>query len=76
MIRRIGKQGAITLPKVARAESGIHPGMAVDITVSGGNVVLTPTYPCCSLCGSAEDVHDVAGIKICRACAEKIKEVF
>ena len=76
MIRRIGKQGTISLPKSERSAAGLHPGMAVDITAKGSSLVITPTYPHCFLCGSAREVQTVGGVNICCACAEKIVEVI
>lgn len=76
MIRRIGKQGAITLPKILRVEAGLHPGMAVNITVESGAVSITAAHKCCALCGSPEDVRSAAGINVCMSCAREITEVI
>ena len=76
MIRRIGKQGTVSLPKSVRAEAGLHPGMAVEIVAKESSLVITPTYAHCFLCGSARDVQTVGGVNICRECAEKIVEVL
>lgn len=71
--KRICKNGSITLPKQVRAEAGLFPGNAVDIsTAADGSVTLRPSAPCCRFCGSVENVIKADNVIICRKCAEKL----
>lgn len=71
--KRICKSGALTLPKQIRAEAGLFPGNAVDITASAdGTVTIKPASPCCRFCGTPDNIISVDNIVICRDCAMKI----
>lgn len=74
--KKITKNGSITLPKEMRTESGLLPGVGVDIEQNGGTVVIKPHVPTCRFCGSVERVKKSLDIEICADCAAKIhKEV-
>ena len=71
--KRICKNGSITLPKQIRAEAGLFPGNAVDISTStDGTVTIKPTAPCCRFCGTVDKVVKADDIVICINCAKKI----
>lgn len=73
--KRICKNGSITLPKQIRAEAGLFPGNAVDISTStDGTVTIKPTAPCCRFCGTVEKVVKADDVVICINCAAKIIE--
>ena len=73
--KKIGTSGAITIPRQMRAKAGMFPGNAVNITCDAdGTVTLKTVVPCCSFCGSPEDVFSVSDTRICQKCAEIIKE--
>ena len=73
--KKIGKYGQITIPKQIRAKAGIFPGGSVKVNVGDdGSVVLKSVVPCCSFCGSPEDVFNVNGTRVCRSCAQIIVE--
>lgn len=72
--KKITKGNAITIPKDARAEAGFMAGMAVDMEVKNGEIVLRPHVPTCRLCASVEEVKEVSGLCICKVCAQKIYE--
>lgn len=75
--KKIAKSGSVTLPRSMRQETGIHPGVPVDIETRGdGTVTIRKRVPSCFHCGSVDDVAKVSGIEICRNCAEKIWEAF
>ncbi len=76
MIRRIGKRGALTLPKALRVDAGLHPGMAVEVTAGNGGMEIKAAHKCCYFCGSPEDVYSVMNVNVCRACAKKLSEVI
>lgn len=72
--KRVNRAGAITLPKVIRAETGIPIGATVDIDTDGDYIMIRKHVPVCYFCGSPENVFKALGIEICRTCAGKISE--
>ena len=74
--KKITKMGGITLPRQVRQETGLLPGVPVDMVADRDGVYLSKHVPACFSCGSVEDVMQVLGIEICRACAEKIRRCF
>lgn len=72
--KKITKNGSITLPKEMRTESGLLPGVGVDIEQNGDTVVIKPHVPTCRFCEGIERVTEVMGITVCSDCAAKIYE--
>lgn len=73
--KKITKSGQITIPKQIRARAGMFPGGAVNIECTeDGAVILKTVVPCCSFCGSPDEVFDVLGTRVCKPCAQKIYE--
>ena len=74
--KRVAKSGAVTLPRQLRQETGILPGVPVDIEADEDGVHIRKHVPTCHFCGTVDDVKTVCGSEICRGCAEKIREEF
>lgn len=74
--KKITKGGGLTIPRGMRQETGILPGVPVDVTTDEDGIHIVKHVPTCHICGSVEDVKAIIGIDICRKCAEKIGEVF
>ena len=73
--KKIGKSGRITIPKQLRARAGMYPGNAVKISCDdNGTITMKTTVPCCSFCGSPEELFTVIGTRVCKTCARKIYE--
>ena len=73
--KKINKYGSITIPKWMRARTGMFPGNAVTLYLDeDGSVIIKTNVPCCSFCGSPDEVFDVLGTKVCKSCARKIYE--
>jgi transcriptional pleiotropic regulator of transition state genes len=70
----ITKSGGITFPRGMRQETGILPGVPVDIRTDEDGVHISKHVPACFHCGTVEDVKEVLGLEICPACAAKILE--
>lgn len=70
--KKITKKGSVIIPKTLRAETGLHPGVAVEVIASETSIIIQPIVPVCRICGNADSVVEVAGMKICRNCAEEI----
>ena len=72
--KKITKGNAITISKDARAEAGFMAGMAVDMEVKNGEIVLRPHVPTCRLCGAVENVKEVNILCLCKSCAKEFYE--
>lgn len=72
--KKITKSGAISIPKTMRLETGMHPGVGVDVEQNGDTITIKPHVPTCRFCGGVERVKSVMDIEICTDCAAKIHE--
>lgn len=75
VIKKIAKSGSLTFPRQIRQETGLLPGVPVDIVADKDGVYITKHVPACMFCGAVECVNEVMGIEICQDCAGKIMEV-
>lgn len=74
--KKITKSGGITLPRQVRRESGLQPGVPVDVISGKDGVLITRHVPACFNCGSVDEVMEALGIEICKGCAEKVWRCF
>lgn len=74
--KRITKGGGITIPRGMRQETGILPGVPVDVVTDGDGIHISKHVPACFHCGRVDGVKEACGVEICRECAGKIAEVF
>ena len=74
--KKVTKGGGITIPRGIRQETGILPGVPVDVVSDEAGIHISKHVPSCFHCGSVDDVEVACGVEICRSCAEKIMEVF
>lgn len=72
-VKKINKNGSITIPKEMRVDVGLFPGNGVSVeTAEDGTITIKPAVDCCRFCGSPENVLTVNKIKICNNCATQI----
>lgn len=74
--KKVTKGGGITIPRGIRQETGILPGVPVDVISDEAGIHISKHVPSCFHCGSVDDVGAACGVEICRRCAGKIMEVF
>ena len=77
--KKVNKSGGITLPRGIRQETGILPGIPVDIRTDEEGIHISKHVPTCHCCGTVDDVQKVwkaGGLEICRNCAANIAEVI
>lgn len=74
--KKITKSGAVTLPRMIRQETGILPGVPVDIRTDEEGVHIVKHVPACRFCGTVDEVKTALGMEVCLDCARKIAEVF
>lgn len=73
VVKKITKNGSVSIPREIRAEVGLFPGNGVSITTNNdGSITIKPVAPCCRFCGSPDKIYSVKNIKICKSCATKI----
>lgn len=75
-VKKITRGGGITIPRRIRQETGLLPGVAVDIAADEAGIHIIKHVPACFFCGDADGVKTVRGIEICGKCAGAIREVF
>ena len=72
-MKKINKNGSVTIPKNIRAQSGLFAGNGVEIASNAdGSLTIKPAAPSCRFCGSFTQVLTVDNIVICMDCAKKI----
>lgn len=76
VIKKVTKNGVVTIPRGIRQETGILPGVPVRVMSDEAGIRISKHVPACSCCGMIDDVKEVCGIEICRECAKMILEVF
>lgn len=74
--KKVTRSGGITIPRAVRQETGILPGVPVDIMTDEVGIHIFKHVPACFHCGTIDNVKTVCGIEICESCAGKITEVF
>lgn len=78
MVRRVDDLGRLVLPKELRRVFDINTGDAVEIFVTGEEIILRKYQPVegCTLCTSIADDYLELGTaaRICPECARLIKE--
>lgn len=76
MSKKVTKGGGITIPRGIRQETGILPGVPVDIQTDEEGIHISKHVPACFHCGTVDNVKTVLGLEICPACAAEILEGF
>lgn len=72
-MKKINKNGSVTIPKDVRAQAGLFSGNGVEIDArDDGSVLIKPAAPSCRFCGSLTQILTVENIVICMDCAKKI----
>ena len=57
--KKVNKSGGITLPRGIRQETGILPGVPVDIRTDEEGIHISKHVPTCHCCGTVDDVQKV-----------------
>ena len=70
-ITRLGRAGAVRLPKVL----GIRPGDSVEIFFENGDVAIQKYVPRCVFCNNPAN-GEFCGKNICSACVCAIRKFF
>ncbi len=75
VVRNIDELGRIVIPKELRNKMDMHEGSAVEIYVDDGKISLSRYYEGCHFCGSSDELCDLKGKKVCKACLKEISDM-
>ncbi len=73
MTRPVDELGRVVIPKEIRNSLQIEVKDRLEIMLDGDAIVLKKYDPNCVFCGSTENVEEVMGKNICKACLGKLK---
>jgi transcriptional pleiotropic regulator of transition state genes len=68
MARKVDQLGRIVLPAEIRRMFGIQAGDLVEISVDARHILLSKLEDRCVFCGSAAQLVEFAGKRVCRDC--------
>lgn len=74
--KKITSHGSISIPVAMRREIGLQGGDPMEVSQSGGDIIIRPYTPRCVFCGTTEGVKKFEGKGICRMCVEKTLAVM
>jgi len=74
--KRVTKGGSVTIPRGMRQETGILPGVPVDVMTDEQGIHIMKHVSTCFHCGRVDGVRTALDLEICPECAVKIVEVF
>lgn len=72
-IKKISKNGIISIPKKLRLEIGINEGDTFEIIEEMDGIKLKRHYGHCSFCESDEDISYFKGRAICGVCKKEMR---
>ena len=73
MTRPVDELGRVVIPKEIRNSLQIEVKDRLEILLDGDAIVLKKYNPNCIFCGSGDEIEDVMGRNICKACLAKLK---
>ena len=76
IVRKLDELGRIVIPMEIRTILDINAKDALEIFTEDDKIVLKKYEPCCIFCGSPKDNFLYNDKRICKDCANKIKESF
>ena len=75
IVRKVDELGRIVLPMELRRTFSIQKEDPIEIFVDGDSIVLKKYEPACIFCGSADDVVQIHGKNVCKACIKEMKSL-
>ncbi len=72
IVRKIDELGRIVLPIEMRNRLEMGPGVGVEIFFENDAITLRKYEPTCTFCGSAKDVTEFKGKKVCKSCIDEM----
>lgn len=75
IVRKVDELGRIVLPMELRRTFNIQKEDPLEIFVDEDTIVLKKYEPACIFCGSADDVVQIHGRNVCRACITEMRDI-
>ena len=75
IIRKVDELGRIVLPIELRRTLDIEVRDEMEIYIDDGKIVLQKFEPCCTFCGSAQQLTTFCGKNICNECVKHISNM-
>ena len=73
IIRKVDELGRVVIPKEIRTSKDIQDEDPMEIYVEGDKIILMKHHVTCIFCGSADELAEFKGKKICKTCLNEIK---
>jgi len=73
IVRKVDTLGRIVLPMELRRTFNIQEEDPLEIFVDEDAIILKKYEPACIFCGSADDVVQIHGRNVCKACIKEMK---
>lgn len=70
--RPVDMLGRVVIPMEIREHFGIHPKDLLEIFVQGDKIILKKYGEDCTFCGAEENLVELEGKYVCKACLEKL----
>lgn len=74
IVRKLDELGRIVIPMEIRNTFDINSRDSLEIFTEDDKIVLKKYEPCCIFCGSSKDNFLYNDKRVCKECANKIKE--
>lgn len=72
IVRNIDELGRIVIPKELRSRMDMPEGSAVEIYVENDKIVLSRYHIGCHFCDNRNDLYEMKGKMICKACLREL----
>ena len=74
IVRNIDELGRIVIPKELRNRMDMPEGSSVEICVENDKIVLSRYYDGCIFCSGKDELIELRGKTICKACLHELRE--
>ncbi len=70
--RKVDQLGRVVLPVEVRRTLGLREGDLVEVAVEGSRILLTKVESRCIFCGTATELREFAGKRVCGGCVGRL----
>ncbi len=73
IVRKLDVLGRIVIPMELRKTFDLQINDPIEIFMDGGDIILRKYQPSCIFCGEANEVQQIRGKNVCKACLQDIQ---
>ena len=73
IVRKLDVLGRIVIPMELRKTFDLQINDPIEIFMDGGDIILRKYQPSCIFCGDANEVQQIRGKNVCKACLQDIQ---